>query len=522
MKRSLLALILLIGSFAITCCYSQTKYDLGNYQIDTENKTISVLSAFIRSNGNITSRGQEYIPDSSIDFDHTTLYILGNQFVPKEHIYKYLPEQADLSTFRVLEIHLNQYGKSICRDKNFLYRNSLGTAYASKWESIDLSGYQTINAFIYEKDKELYFLSKDFSLDKIKDIRLHIPTVKHIAGNYFTDKNGLYLLGGYRTQAYDALNKQWINTFRNGSIILDQPKGKNIKPDIYKDYFVYNNKVYASGYFDENKPLPLDAQHIKAIDVNHIRNSGNDKTNLLADASHTLVSDINGGYVPLASKYGQLWFTKNEFFQKDVDQWQLITPNIYKEEDGTSLYIPSAIKPATNKGYMGILIRKQNDFYTFTLNENDALKKFKQVSIFNYDTHAYEAIDITRYRYLAKDIWIYKGRLYVTNSGLPVKEAIETKNLDFLTLRDEPTNYLISGSTLIYIGNVQESGSLDKDGIKMQTMSHRIAAGVDLPSLKIISADLLIDKNNLYKGNYTGLKVIPIAALKVHLKAFTE
>lgn len=522
MKRSLLALTLLIGSFVITCCYGQTKYDLGNYQIDPENKTISVLSGFKRSNGNITYRGQEYIPDSSIDFDHTTLYLLGNQFVPKEHVYKYLPAQADLSTLRVIAIQLNKYGKSICRDKNYLYRNSLGSAYQSKWESIDVSGYQPINDFIYKKDKELYFLSKDFSLEKIKGIRLHMPTVQHISGNYFTDKNGLYLLGGYSTLSYDAVNKQSINTFRDGSIMLEQSKGENIKPYICKDYFVYKNKVYTAGYLEENKPLPLDAQHIKAIAVNHIRNSGYDKINFLADATHTLVSGINGGYVPLASRFQESWFIKNEFFQKDVDQWQLITARIYKDDDGTSLYIPSTVKPATNKGYMGLLIRKQNDFYTFTLNENDSLKKFNRVSIFNYDTRAYEAIDITQYRYLAEDIWIYKERLYVTNSGLPAKETIETKNLDFLTLHDEPTNYLKNGNTLIYVGNLQESGSLDKDGIKMQVMSNRIATEVDLPSLKVISTDLLIDNNNIYKGDYTGIKVIPIAALKVDLKAFTE
>ncbi len=526
MKKTL-NLLLFILAILPALTYGQRKYELGRYQIDPTNKTISVLTGFSKTitDGDGQERGhgwgERYIVDSTINFESTSLFVFGNQFVLKEHFQNWnLPPQLDVSSFRIIYNGLG-YKRSLSRDDNFIYRNSIGAIHETKWESIDLTGYQTISDFIYKKENILYFLSKDFILKEVKGVKLHIPTLKHIMGNYFADKNGLYLLGGYRTMEYEDSNKQWVNSFREGSVLLEKSKRKKITPVIHTDYFIYKGKVYSSRYFDENKPLPLNVSKLKEIELRWNYGSGNSPIVLLADDSQTFISDQSRGYETFETNNNDRWFVNNSFFSEQVNQWQVINQKIYKDDDGETLYIPSELKPAIKRGYMGILVAKQNDFYTFTFNRNDSLSKFRQVLIFNYDIQDNEIIDLDQYRYLSEDLWIYKGRLYLTDKGLPSKEMIETEKLNFLTLHNAKTNYLSNGSKLIYVGNIRNS-SIGESTKKMQVLGSRIVSNVDFATLKVLSMDILIDKSNIYIGDYQGVRIIPIDKLGIEIKAFTE
>jgi hypothetical protein len=56
----------------------------------------------------------------------------------------------------------------------------------------------------------------------------------------------------------------------------------------------------------------------------------------------------------------------------------------------------------------------------------------------------------------------------------------------------------------------------------MQVLGENIISGVDFSTLKVITADILIDKEHIYNSNYDGIGIIPIKALQLDVKIFTE
>ncbi|MDR2204900.1 MAG: hypothetical protein LBE36_01905 [Flavobacteriaceae bacterium] len=491
-------------------------YELDRYLINPSKKTVSVQQEFheYRDDG-LHAWGVRYVPDSTINYDKTTLFVIGNQFVFKEHIpqnWAFLQE-SDLKTLRIIRIDF-EYNTSLCRDKNFLYRNSIGFGGRFGWQFIDLSGYETINDFIYKKNNELYFLTKDFKLKKIGNIKLHIPTLTHVMGNYFTDKNGLYLLGGYHilTQKLILGKQEKADSIYDKSIRLEKIGNKKITPIIKRDYFIYGDKVYASGYFNENKPLPINVEKMKEFEFKNSY-SGNQTTFFLADDTHVFAIKIHPWHD----------FLDNDFFDKNVNEWQVISAGdigIYKEDDGKTLYFQSGIKQGKPMEYAGILIQKQNEFYTIDTREKGSVQKFNQVFIFNFDTQQYETLDLSQYRYLAENLWIYKNRLYV--NGLPTKEKINIENLHFIAHHNIKTNFLTDDQSLIYVGE-GEYGTLGEGGNKVSVFGKRIVSEVDFSTLKVITADILTDKDNIYIGNRgKGINVVPIKALELDVKIFTE
>jgi hypothetical protein len=526
-----------ISLFFVYSSYGQKTYILGRYEINPSKKTIGVLTRFSESLGDGGEAfGERFVPDSTIDFDKTTLLVIGNQFVFKEHIKcggTFYPE-LDLNSLRIIRVDLSEFSGSrregsLCRGKNRLYKIVNGNE-LYPWGSIDISGYKIVNDFIYKKDNELYFLSSDFKLKIIKDVKLDESTLTHIMDNYFADKNGLYLLGGYITQEHKAektetglviWRKEWEDSFCDKSVKLEKSNCKTILPIIKRDYFIYRNTIYSPTSVNGHKPLPLNASKIKELEI---RNSSyaNYRTDFLADDAYTYVTkNEDEGYVPLESRYDNHWFVNNNFFEKNVNQWQLINQNIFKGDENT-LYFPSVIKQQSGMEYMGVLVEKQNDFYTFKTDKKSALQKFNRVLIFNFDTQEYEKLDLSQYRYLSENLWIYKNRLYMTDKGLPVKEAIETENLQFITHNNIKTNYLTNDKLLIYMGNITGYSTLGEGGNTMEMLGNRIVSIVDFLTLKVIGTNILTDKENIYIGNREGITVIPIKALGLDLKIFTE
>lgn len=532
-------LMFFILSFFPNLSSGQTSYILGKYKINPTEQKIWVSEFFSETiNGGGHAWGEKYVLDSTINYNNTTLFLIGNQFVFKEDISKngHFPPQLDFNSLKVINIDVEEYGGSLCRDKNFLYRNSIGIEQQSKWESISLYGYKTINDFVYQKDNDLYFLSRDFELKKIENLKLDVSTLVKVMGNYFTDKNGLYLLGGYSTREFKAektetglviYRKEWESFFHNESIQLEKKnKRTQTTPIIKTDYFIYNAKVYSPRTSNSHLPLPLNSKEMVELEIKN-NSYANYTTNFLADNDHTFVSiSEKGGYVTLEARYGNQWFVGNDFFEKNVNQWEVISRGdlgLFKGKDG-NLYFPNQLKQTNRDNYAGIVVHKQKEFYDFELNENSTLTKFDKVFIFNFDIKEYEELDPTQFRYLYENFWIYKNRLYMYSSGvgLPIKELMDNTNLYPIKHHDKKTNFLINKNSLVYIGKFGGTSTLGEGLNTVQVFGNRIISNVDFSSLKVITADVLKDDENIYIGKYDGISIIPIKSLGLNINILTE
>ena len=504
---------------------NDTTYLLGGYLINPTKKQVSLyeMTGGAMPNGGHWD-GYRYVPSDIINYDSTTLYIVGNQIFFKEEM-DFFPE-LDLNSLRIIHSDIDGYIDFFACDKNHLYKNAIGTPaddirYMKPLRTINLSDYKMINDRIYQKGRDLYFLAMDtdlmqFELEKIENVTLHTPTLKHLTKRYVADKNGLYLLNGYwfwvSEDDYDGYYT---------SIQLEKSNGKTITPVLNPNYFIYGNKVYST-HSNYEKALPLNAEKIKELIVDDFY-----QVYLLADDNHVFKAEGYGGYDTDSN------LDKSEFFSKNVNQWQVISVNEYfvKEQnfvmiDGITLYLPSAIKRFEGSSHNDegmennrTLVKTPNGFYSFLGTFAHTVEKIGKVFIFNFDTKEYEELDASQYRYVSRYFRIYKNRVYGSDD-LPIKEPIDAENLHFITHHGKRTNYMTDGKLLIYKWG---SGITEGEGInKMQILGEQHAiSGVDFSTLKVITEDILIDKNNIYNGD-GGIGIIPIKALNLDVKIFTE
>ncbi|RZL13545.1 MAG: hypothetical protein EOO96_31745, partial [Pedobacter sp.] len=212
-------------------------YTIGNYQFNPSKKTVSILQEF--SEGKVgTSMG--YFPDNSIKYDSTTLIVLGNEVLFKE----YFPKEVDFASLHY--IGESDYSQNLFSDKQFIYAYSPNfLQHQGTVKKLDVSDYTRINDFVYEdKSGELFFLStaNGLKLSKIDtSLKLDKHTLKHLQGQYFADKNGLYALGvRFFGHMYSKkFSQQPID------ILVESANGRKIKPIITRNYIVYGNSVYA-------------------------------------------------------------------------------------------------------------------------------------------------------------------------------------------------------------------------------------------------------------------------------------
>jgi len=222
-NRTLLMCLILL--FFANLSNGQT-YILGRYEINPAKKTVGVLKPFIVSfDDGGHGHGEHFVLDSTINYDNTTLFVIGNDFFFKEHINQIYPN-FDVNTFKVISVSedfcRNRAGV-LSRDKNYIYVRNYYR------ETINISNYEVINDFIYRHKVSgaLHFLSRKGKLEGIQGVTLDAETVQHIASNYFMDKNGLYLLG----PVYD---ENWRYIY---DVKLEDSKGKEIISACYKLVF---------------------------------------------------------------------------------------------------------------------------------------------------------------------------------------------------------------------------------------------------------------------------------------------
>ena len=482
---------------------SEPPYIVGGYQIDPLNKAVGVRTMV----GGEDWDGYCYNSDESVVFDSTKLFIFGRFLYLKEH----LPVSCDFTTVKIIWFSLDWRYPTIYRDKKYLY-----SLYIKDESKIDISNHKIINDYIYQApDGDLYFLSFvnwSFKLKKVVGLpRLDIETLTHIADHYFMDKNGLYYFGLH----YTIENGVSIPHYRSKK--LEDSNGKFIEPHISRNYFTYGKSVYAiTNQFNIEK-LKLNGEKIKEIMLDEY-----DETYFITDGNKTYYKNGNGSYYSNEKFYTDYYDFKYKtaFFRKDLNEWHVINFSRWRmiEEEGEkNIYFNSRLDE--KKAFWlhkNIIVKKPDGYYVFEQNDDESVEKIHKVFIFNYDTRCYEELEIDQFRELTSELYIYKNRIY-NSSGYSMETELDIDNLKVITHRNEKTEYITDGKKLIYTSGGLQIGKNDML-FKFAGDVNEVGEGIDFESLKVVTKDILIDKNYIYIEE----NIIALNKLGIEIDVFTE
>lgn len=478
-----------------------TTYTIGNYQFNPSKKTVSILQHY--SIGKVgTAMG--YFPDNSIKYDSTTLIVLGNEVLFKE----YFPKEVDFASLHY--IGESDYSQNLFSDKQFIYAYSpnflqhQGTA-----KKHDVSDYTRINDYVYEdKSGELFFLntSNGLKLSKIDvSLKLDKHSLKHLQGQYFADKNGLYALGvRFFGHMYSKkFSQQPID------ILVESANGRTIKPIITRNYIVYGNSVYAKDHsieklkLDVNKMIELKwgIQNIYFI---------TDGTNLFENRH---------------SSYREAEWNKdndyaNDFFKSGVNLLKIFSPQIkfLQGKDKNTLYFSNVKGDKTQYTEKhGILIKTDQGYYFANMGRADTKpEKIDKVVIYNQKTKQNEEFEDSEFLNIEERIFAYKGN--VSFDDIPIKEINNAKNLHFFVDNGIKTNFVTSGDMLIAFGNFGGYQSEIINGEQKVVFGKWIKTGVDMTKFKAVNKKLLVDEANFYDCSNGSLQIIPFKKLGLPVK----
>ncbi len=495
---------------------SKDYYQLGRYQIYPEARIVKtehmVGGTEYDENGNAVGHwdGYQYLADPLIDYDNTTLYFIGNNIVFQE----YLKPKINIRSLKVFKSGFDQYYSDIlCVDNRHIYDD----IYKSEDDDEDdddndnsdengdtyhVRGKKYLGNRIYKDKKgELYvFDNDDEQLVKLdKNFRIDLPTLKHVYDQYFYDKNGFYYLG---KGLYDSEKKEYFK-----QKTLEKSFGQSIVPIVQSDYIVYGKNIYTKN--SNGKKLHLIFDKIKAFDVYY-------KQSFLTDG--------------IKSYYNFEEVEREEFNQ--TSDWQQITSYgsvllILDDQDNT-IYFPSEKKSYKNQKQTRSALIKNKNHYLLIDTDGGLIPRgwktteYKNAHIFNFHTKEYESLDITQYKYIGDELYVYKGILY-SNDCSPVveRDQIDVENLKPFYYKGNRTEYYTDGNILLYHGN-RTGYRLTSDEYPQIYYESRIVKNVDFKTLKAVSEDILVDKNNIYNGYYNGIEVIPVQKLGLKIVMYTE
>lgn len=473
--------------------------------IDPNNKQINVFKMV----GGVTWDGYTYAPSNKYNYKTTSLCILGSKICFKEDL-----ENVDISSLQLL------YNGNKCivyTDNKAIYKQYHHNTHVEK---INLTDYMHVDGFLYKDSNDsLYvipYMTSTFRLEKIQGLPgLNITSLKHIAGNYYTDKNGLYYLGYH--DEYKKTNSQLIRQ----SVKLEDSNGKLIKPIVYPRYFIYDKSVYAVNENAEFVKLELKSGEIKEHTLNEYN-------------GHYVITDGNNTYYSIKRYMGYSTSERfndetienfiDSFYWKDVDKWNIINNSIfnYMEGDNYTFYFPSVDKPFVGQHYYYTVVHSPKGYYAFNPFYGKRLKKISKLYIRNYETKKYEELDIKQYHYINFDMYVYKNRLYTFGSR-PVKELVNDVNkLEFIKQNNGyNSNYITDGDCLIYAG--EGSGyTIDKsDGDERIIYGEKrnlIKYDINIHNLIAINKDMLYDGKYIINHGMNGIEVIPIHELGLDIK----
>lgn len=463
-----------------------TVFEIAEYQIIPNRQLILVRqktmgSKMMPDGEQLHWHGFEFVPTSLIDFKSTSLLFAGNIMSFKE----FFPiTGVDFSSLQLIE---NSLGRT-------LILSSLENSVYLGQNVIDVSGYTHLRHSLFKnKQGQLFFIPFGYNNLKPVTLNLDAATLKHLAVNYYTDKNGLYDFGQMK--------------------MLESSKGQSIEPQLFDRYFIYGDAAYtyAEAYSDKVEPGPmrLDATKLREINMTYQSYLTDGKIILkLTDSFTNTMSPV-----VKAKDIIQI-----NTLAEPVNEWDLFdTISIDTDQKGYSFYYLSPSMKGSG-GYSYDLIKTANRFYGVTgSSESLKAKRLADVQIYNATTEKYETIDVSQFRRITTNFYNYKERLYYDDAYLVITD-FPVNNLKVIRLNGQQTEFYTDGEKLFSgynLGHLEALGSEDNRQYKLTALYD----AVDWPSLQIINNTLMVDKNNIYQSDGGNLgKVIPIKELGIEVK----
>lgn len=452
--RTILFLNLLLISVFCQAQEVEENVIIGDYMLVPKKKEVRVY----RNIGGVDWDGFEYQKVPEINYNTTTMLILGEEVFFKEK----LPFEWNIDKL-----------KTIYRDDyHFVVRDDKSIYFISKLlihREIDISNYTPINNLIYRaKDDKLFFLDVEtYQLSPI-EMDIDLASIKHIAGAFFYDKNGLYFFGEH----YKKNKQEYYNDFIKTSEKL--VNGQNITPMFSDKYIAFKDKVFAISTGKFIKELNLNPNKIIEVKMKENLNS------FITDGQ-TIYSDTDYGYderhYNQKGVYGDVFPT----LYSGVNLRNIYSPLIHFEINGNSVVFNK-----NHYDYSTELIVKIDD--TLFLLTDKKKTKIDKMLFYRPETETTEIFDDKQLKIFKNDFILYGNTLYFR--GVPIKAS----KLDIKNLREiENSDFLTDGKSIFYIGEITGFGSSTINGVNYATFEDRIMEKTYTPQMKAVNKDVLSD-----------------------------
>ena len=404
------------------------------------------------------------------------------------------------------------YGVGLFKDKQFIYLYSNDYfAHRGIEHKLDISDYSCINDYIYEKNGELYFLKNfnELKLVKIEGLpNLDKHTLKHLQGQYFADKNGLYAFGIH----YLGTQNNYANySPQPKNILIESSNGKIIEPTITRNYIVYGTSVYAKHYSIEKLKLDVD----KMIELKW----GNQNDYFITDGTN-LYENSHSSY--LEREWNKNNMYANDFLKSGINILKIFSPQIQflQANDNNTLYFNNIKRDGTKYTVKkGILIKTdQGYFFANTGHPSTKPQKIDNLVIYNETTKQNETFEEEQFLHIDNYIFAYKGLMFFDN--IPFKEIKETKNLRFFIDKGLKTNFLADGNKLIAVGGYSGYQSDYSDGAQKVVFEKWIKKDINISKLRAINKNILVDDRNFYDCSNGRIQIIPFKKLGLDVKLY--
>lgn len=446
---------------------SKEHFVIGNYRIDLKLKEVRTYTMIGGKNWD----GFEYRKDPKINYDKTTLLLLGNSILFKE----YFP--FNFNTDKLKIIYRDDFWFISKDDKNIYY-----TSERLKPTKIDISEYKQVNDFIYKsKSGTLFFL--DIEAYKLTPVSIDIDenSIKHLAGNYYYDKNGLYFFGPHHKKNAKGYYDNYIT--KSEKLVAAQ----NVVPILSKKYISFNNHVFA---IDANKIKKLTIDAKKLIEINI-----NSSESFITDGK-TVYSDLNYGYDDNERNekgYYGIWYPT---LFSNINLQKIYSPLLHFKKENNSV----VFNKNNPNDFPGLVAVINNENYLLS---NKKKTKINKLLFYHPENKTTENFDEKYLKiYQAERFIQYKNVLYF--DGIPV----ETSKFAMENMRAiKNSNFLTDGKSILYIGNITGYKSQEKNGIEYSVFDDRILDNTYTKGMKVINPDLLSDGVTLVsKGQKVKIK----------------
>ena len=456
-------------------------YCIDYFSIDPKSKTVSEQQEV----GGVNWDGYRYVVDPAIHYKTTSLIIFGSRITFKE----LFPYKGNLNAVKIIG----------CTDQDVTFKDKTGIydfVPPDRLSKIDVAPYKAIGNDIYQDNKgHLYFIYER-ELQKLSgQTFFDARTLKHLAGNYYTDKNGLYILGKHYHPE--------LNMYPLEAIKVEDSQATSAEPFVTPRYFIYNNHVYSlTSQIDR---LKLDPANLTEIEWD----SGYNNFYSITDGKQTYDTHGAANYSdsikdPYSDRHLMLKHTVDYFSKNNISIKNVFSRYIrFAQKDTSTLYIPLGESiydnnPATTKN--GVLLNTSDGFYFLNVaNRTADPQKIKKVLVYNIDTKKDEDFNPTEFSFLGNNVCIYRNHLFIAYH--PVCEQLDLKNLRFISNIYFKTYFMTDGKILIYAnwGSLYETKTVN--GQEEIVLDKRIIKGVNIPKLRIINQERLMDDQYLYSAD---------------------